>query len=419
MYKAIKERSRNGYRLPEIIDDTLCNMLADYCGVAQQNKYVISSYSVVKKQIIKKHIQELFSFGKTTYENNELFYSLYYLPNNIFKIWVPLTDLLHRKLLKENLCALELGAGPGTSTFGLLEFYREMALLNSRQNYIIEIDVVEKQKGFLEIFKKILQEYVKTLPQNLTVTLKNCICTEITGDFSFLKESKYDLIFASNMFNVNEKFGDNYFYDCCKSLKPFLNENSSMIFIEPGECNISSNFKKIRNAVERDEILHIFSPCCCHFPQRHVRCEQFAVAHIRKIQSKSLDLLAQFGISSKNKGTHSFDYVVFRNDGLNKYEPTLKRRTKLCDVDWTKIGERVNVVAGVLSVNDKDGKIGLQLCDGTIQNKVWLNLSAEDIAFHKIDVDIIRGEKIDLKGAVIADKNKLSISKNTEIEVSF
>ena len=419
MYRAIKEKSRAGYIIPDIIEDTLCDMLADCCGIARQNKYVSSSYSVALKQKIKNHIQDLFSLGKTNYENNELFYSLYYLPNNIFKIWVPLTDLMYRKLLKTNMCALELGAGPGTSTFGLLEFYREMALINPQQIYRIEIDIVEKQNGFIAIFKNVLQEYIKTLPKNLKVILNNCICTEISGEFTFLKERKYDLIFASNMFNLNEKFGDDYFFTCCKNLKPFLNENSSMIFIEPGEHIISDKFKKTRNYVESESVLHIFSPCCCHFQQEHIRCGQFAVAHIRNIQSKMLDLLSEFGIASTKKGTHSFDYVVFRNDGLNKYEPTLRRRTKLNDVDWTKIGERVNVVAGVLSVNYKDGKVGLLLCDGTLQNKVWLNLSAEDLTFHRIDVDIIRGEKIDLKGAVIVGCNKLSISKNTEIEVSF
>lgn len=143
--KIVKNGETIGYIIPDIIEDTLCDMLADCCGIARHNKYVSASYPVAFKQKIKNHIQDLFSLGKTNYENNELFYSLYYLPNNIFKIWVPLTDLLYRKLLKTNMCALELGAGPGTSTFGLLEFYREMALINPQQIYRIEIDIVNNR----------------------------------------------------------------------------------------------------------------------------------------------------------------------------------------------------------------------------------------------------------------------------------
>ena len=161
MYKTIKEKCKYGYVVPSIIDDVLCDMLAEICDVAQSNKYEKSSYSEANRQQIRNSIRSLFSYGKTDYDNNELFYSLYYLPNNIFKIWVPLTDLLHRNLLQENLHVLELGCGPGTSTFGLLEFYREMATINSGQKYSVEIDVVEKQKNFLGLLKKIFREYVK------------------------------------------------------------------------------------------------------------------------------------------------------------------------------------------------------------------------------------------------------------------
>lgn len=418
MYEIIKEKSKKGYVIPEVIDDALCSMLSKCYGIAAKDKVIVSSYSVSIRQEIKTCISKMFTSGKTNYENCELFYALYYLPMNLYKIWVPLTDLLSRRLLKEKLCALELGCGPGTSTFGLLEFYREMALINLDKQYRLEINVVEKQKEFLVIFKNIWHEYLKTLPENLKVSIKY-FCAEITADFTFLKDCKFDLIFASNMFNANEKFGDNYFFDCCKNLKSLLEDNSSMIFIEPGEQKISGNFKKLRNAVELNNILHIFSPCCCHFQQKHIRCEQFAVAHIRNIRSSTLDFLSKIGIAPVQNGIHSFDYVVFRNDSLSKYEPTLKKRTKLCDIDWTMIGKRVNVTAGILSVNVTDEKVGLQLCDGTLRNKVWLNLSANDLSFHKIDIDMIRGEKIDLKGAIIADRNKLSINNNTEMEVIF
>lgn len=419
MYEIIKEKSIDGYIVPEIIDEELGNMLSDICNINRENKYDISCYSKANKNHIMRSIKRLFGNGIVEYNDNEIFYSLYYLPNNMFKIWVPLTDLLYRKLLPNDLYVLELGCGPGTSTFGLLEFYREMALNQPQQKFTIKIDVVEKQPKFIAIFKEILQEYLRSLPQNLTVLLRNAICAEITSDFTFLNNTKYSIIYASNVFNINEKLGDRYFQDCCKNLNQHLLEESSMIFIEPGERSISTVFKRARNKVETQCGLHIYSPCCCHFRQEHTRCEQFAVAHIRNIQSKVLDLLDHFGISSANRRTHSFDYVVFRNDGLNKYNPTLKHRTKLCDVDWTQKGKRVNIVAGVLSANVKCEKVGLQLCDGTVQEKAWLNISSDDVEVHGINIDIIRGERIDLIGAIIDEPNKLAIDQNTEIRVSY
>ena len=420
MYEKIKERSIVGYDVPDILDDTLCGLFAESYGIIDTQKYNAKAYGNESRRAIQG-IRRLFSgFATATeYKNKELLYALYYLPLNMFKIWVPLTDLLSRNALKKSVEVLELGAGPGTSTFGLLEFYRLLAKEKQTEEFAVTIDVVEKQQGFIDIFKILLYNYVTRLPSNLKVLLKRVFCKEVTDDFSFLDGARYDLIYASNMFNSNETYGNSYFKQCCKSLEASLKDKSSLIIIEPGEKGISTQFKHSRNDVERQGILQVFSPCCCLYNFPHTRCEHFAVAHIRQIRSKSLSLLEDLGLNTNHNGTHAFDYVVFRNDNLKKFDIERKKRTKLSDVDWNLKGQTVNVTAIVLAENKSVDRTGLILCDGTIGGRVWLNLRDEDIKAHNIQVDLIRGEKIDLKGAVISGNMRLEVTNRTEITVSF
>ena len=421
MYERIKDKSISGYQIPQVLDDTLCDLLATNYNVNKAEKYNALAYESKIKRNIVQRISNLFANTATTadYENNELFYALYYLPLNMYKIWVPLKDLLSRKALRSSIEVLELGAGPGTSTFGLLEFYRHMAEENTNETFSVAIDIVEKEQGFITIFETLLDSYIQGLPINLNVTLGKVYCKEITDDFSFLTDTKYDLIYASNMFNSNERYGNTYFIECCKKLKLLLKEKSSLIFIEPGEKVISTHFKNSRNAVEQEKILQIFSPCCCLFNQEHKRCNCFSIAHLRNIKSKVLNFLAELGLRSIHNGTHSFDYVVFRNDNLKKFDVERKKRIRLSEVDWSALGQTVNVTAIVLSEVKKTNRTGLMLCDGTISGSVWLNLSDEDIKIHNIQTDLIRGEKIDLKGAETCGKLKLKVTNRTEITVSY
>ena len=420
MYERIKERSIIGYCVPDILDDTLCGLFAELYGIIDTQKYNAKAYGNESRRAIQG-IRQLFSGFATTaeYKNKELLYALYYLPLNMFKIWVPLTDLLSRNALRKSVEVLELGAGPGTSTFGLLEFYRLMAEEKQSEEFSVSIDVVEKQQGFIDILKSLFSNYALSLPSNLKVLLRKVCCKEVTDNFSFLEGARYDLIYASNMFNYNETYGNTYFKQCCENLKPFLKDKSSLIIIEPGEKEISTQFKNSRNDMERQGILQVFSPCCCLHDYPHLRCEHFAVAHIRQIRSKSLNLLVDLGLNTNHNGTHAFDYVVFRNDNLKKFDIERKKRSKLCDIDWSLKGQTVNVTAIVLAENKNIDRTGLILCDGTISGRVWLNLSDEDIKMHHIQVDLIRGEKIDLKGAVISGNMRLEVTKRTEITVSF
>ena len=54
-------------------------------------------------------------------------YALYYLPVNMYKIWKPLLDLAIKKQIRNRFDILEFGCGPGSSTFGIIEFFKMLA----------------------------------------------------------------------------------------------------------------------------------------------------------------------------------------------------------------------------------------------------------------------------------------------------
>ena len=64
------------------------------------------------------------------------------------KIWRPLLDLAITDSLESSCRVLELGAGPGSATFGLIEFYKYLAFDNYSTEFYIDITVVEREDTF-------------------------------------------------------------------------------------------------------------------------------------------------------------------------------------------------------------------------------------------------------------------------------
>ena len=421
MYDFIERIAKEGYTVPESIENVIAEKLALFYNVPLSEKYNLSNYLTDNRNRIAKGLRDMFCGCKVEYSGKELLYALYYLPINMFKIWTPLVDIAHRKsALSNNLIVLDIGCGPGTSTLGLLEFYRNLACEYPDNRYNITIDIIEQQMEFINLFVEIYDEYKKSFPANLNVKLRNKYNKKFDGNFDFIDDKTYDLIYASNVFNVNENNDGKVFYDCCAGLKGKLKPESNMIFIEPGKKSISNIFKKTRNEIEDKGLLDIYSPCCCLHECKHYKCVKFCVAKITKIHSKLLNFLGHISSELAGKDKHSFDYVVFRNDNLKKYSPTRKKRTRIGDINWDRVGDDVNIIAIVMACIEKtNGDIGMIICDGTTKDTVWLNIPKYLKVYHNINVELIRGEQIDLKGALICADNKLELSRASELEVFY
>ena len=50
-----------------------------------------------------------------------------------------------------NKVKLELGSGPGSSTFGLIEFFKYLAYDNHLTEFILELTLVEREHEFIAI----------------------------------------------------------------------------------------------------------------------------------------------------------------------------------------------------------------------------------------------------------------------------
>lgn len=162
-------------------------------------------------------------------------YTLIYFPVNFYKVWYPLFCLLEKFELAINLKILELGAGPGTSTFSTLCFYRELATENPEINFSIDYTVIEKEKAFEPIFNIFKRKFIESCPQNLILKNINFVVGDAFEKYLNYKENSFDLIIESNLLNNQELLPTDHitrFDDCWNKL---LKGNGKAILIEPGK----------------------------------------------------------------------------------------------------------------------------------------------------------------------------------------
>ena len=109
-FDKIIQTYENQPEIPKEIEESIINLF----GVKKLRE-------IQDKTALAKRIANLFySEGETSYKQNHKEYTLYYLPVNFYKVWQPLIDLLKYNLIHERFKILELGAGPGSCTFGMI-----------------------------------------------------------------------------------------------------------------------------------------------------------------------------------------------------------------------------------------------------------------------------------------------------------
>lgn len=379
---------------------------------------IISLFDVSKlqelpnKTDLAKRITSLF-YGetKTNYKRNHKEYTLYYMPVNFYKVWQPLIDLLTYNLIQEKLNILELGVGPGSCTFGMIEFFKILAIDNLEKNFVINFSLIEKEKEFIDIFGNIFENYKFTFPKNLSINI-NWIHADLNNDIT-MKNSKYDLIIESNMLNHNEKISQKVIDNLIEMSSNSLNKHSSIIFIEPADEKVVNYLKKIKQTFKRLSF-NSFSPCCCDASD----CKQFASAKNYIGKSKIIKELRSIEEFKNLKFYHYFEYVVLRNDGLKKYK-SFDNKILLNNIN-DYIGQDVSFKAFILSSSNKQAHIALKICDGSLceRKDIWFEIPKTilmDQGFNPIDIN--RGEFIEVKRAKIVAHNKIICNLHSQIKV--
>lgn len=173
-------------------------------------------------------------------------YALIYLPVNLHKVWQPLTELLRDEMLPlldefkypdgaHPIRILEMGAGPGTATIGLLSFYAKIAEANPSLEIHLEYLPIEYERAFRPIFEALTAALLSTLPANLHICMKPM---QISDAFAFLhtcQEDSFDLILESNMLNHNEHVESRLLNGLLHDMNRTLVYSGKVIAIEPAD----------------------------------------------------------------------------------------------------------------------------------------------------------------------------------------
>ena len=208
-----------------------------------------------KKSLLKNSIAQLFSTtALTEYDEYCRAYALYYLPVNMQKIWRPLLDLTITDSLEPSCRVLELGSGPGSATIGLIEFYKYLAYDNYSTEFYIDITVVERESAFLRIFDLLMEQYTRSLPSNLNVSIKT-INADAVDFLDHNENSDYNLIIESNMLNPNEHISVYYLEGIAHNLIRALGKHSSLIFIEPAKQGLTDFLRTVKAILLRRFVL--------------------------------------------------------------------------------------------------------------------------------------------------------------------
>lgn len=404
-HQTIDSKIDYGLDIPSSIESCILRLF----GVAR-----IEDINDQEKERIRRVLAGLFS------DNSEIDYSvscreytLYYLPLNLYKIWRPLMDILYADRLPTKCKILELGSGPGSSTFGLIEFFKYLAYDNHLTEFILELTLVEREHEFIAIFNKLYLDYVKSLPSNLHVdiNIKN------EDAYKFVQEcsgAKYDLIIESNMLNPFEGRSDAILESFVRSLKAIISPHSSVIIIEPAKQSLAVYLKQLKTIMFQQG-MHCYSPCCCPNDE----CARFASARIEVKEIGIYSALVANGFINKALKNHSFEYAVFRNDKLSKYdyEGTGDNLSKLA----ANVGGKIKFKAFILTfANETEDSFSLKICDGSLCDKsdVWLYIPKSILIEDSINcLTSGRGGLVDVKNAIVEGPQNIKCVMSTQLKI--
>jgi len=417
--------------VPDYIELSIVRIICEKKGILFNGSETLNKLMArLPEQVIDEVISDIncmFSENmKVNYENRHLSYLMYYLPANLFKIWKPLLDLQLKNMLKPNLRVLDIGTGPGSIPIGMIEYYSLVAKTYPDQKFKITFSLVDAQKEFTDIAASMILNISNFIPCNLFIEVERIENIFIKSEADYSQLGKYDIITFSNFMTFNEGTNTDNGYNIIRTFKKCLNDDGSIIIIEPADEINCKKFKKLRNEIVNTRVMNIFSPCIGIWNEKTLYdCTCFNMVRSFWNMPHIYKLLSQKGLKKGSKNFVPFNYVVFRKDTAKKYaaEKNQKGFTFLSEMNG-KINETVNIMALIrTAIYKPSGDVSISLCDGTCDysdgtSAVWLNLSSEQLEKQKINVRILTGERIILsKRNVICDNQKFILYLNDDSRI--
>jgi ribosomal protein RSM22 (predicted rRNA methylase) len=185
-------------------------------------------------------------------------YGAYFLPSNLAKIHKPLQELyVHPRglLAKAKLRVLDIGAGPGTASLGMLTFFSQRERMPH-----LEFTAVDQVSGNLKMAEELFRSAVQSHP--IEASLKT-VLSGIAGLDHYLS-GQYDVIILSNV--LNELFSRDEARIEKRAgmlndiLKKSLVDDGCCIVIEPALRETTREMLDVRKGI-LEEGLHVYSPC--------------------------------------------------------------------------------------------------------------------------------------------------------------
>jgi ribosomal protein RSM22 (predicted rRNA methylase) len=241
-------------------------------------------------------------------------YRAYFLPSNLPKIHKPLQELsLHPRDLfsKAKLRILDIGAGPGTASLGVLAFFSQQ----ERKNPDLEFTAVDQVAGNLKIAEALFSSFGTT--HGFGASLKT-IKSDIEGLGNHL-HGHFDVIILSNVMNelfARDEGRTGKRVDILNTiLKRSLADEGSCIIIEPALRETARDMLEVRDGLLENGF-HVYSPCLFNG-----RCPALAnpkdwchedIPWDPPALVKEIDRL-----TGLRKDSLKFSYLVLRKDGLS------------------------------------------------------------------------------------------------------
>ncbi len=239
-----------------------------------------------------------------------LAYLRYYLPSNMKKVHLALTDLsLHPEWLlsRDKLRVLDLGAGPGTALLGLLAFFAQRA-----QRPALTCVAVDRVSENLRIAEDLFNSYRTN--KKLNASLKT-LRADIESS-ELLNEDAFDLIIFSNVLNELWPFDEDRVARRIGLVETVTGLNlaphGSCIIIEPALRETSRELLEVRDGLA-EKGFFIFSPClastrCPAFQNLKDWCHE-DIPWDPPALIKDIDRL-----TGLRKDSLKFSYLVLRKD---------------------------------------------------------------------------------------------------------
>lgn len=387
-------------------------------------------YEILSK--ITHDVKAMFFTGnKIDYENYHESYLFYYLEANIFKVWKPLLDLQLNNVLKKDLVILDIGSGPGSIPVGIIEFYKLLSSKYPEIDFSVVIDIIEAEDKFIKIAEHMVSEVAYTTSSNLNVVLRRKIHRILDDKFDCSGLDTYDLITMSNFLTVNERDNVRQGASIINALSYRLNDDGSIIVIEPGDVENGKMLKSIRNELTDSSKLNVYSPCSGVWEQKkQYKCNCYSPTRTYWEIPRLHRFLSLHGISKAGRDQLPFQYVVYRLDGLTKYSSVKNKQHYIQLKDLSNyMNEKVNVKANIRSVIErKNGdKWAILLCDGSCtfkkrSSEIKVVMQKEFLKEMGLIFPVIAGERMTLKKVQVKGTEygiELEATKESIINIEY